>query len=253
MAIAATIVVSTSVIAEKSRPFIAAMIATLPISAGPALVFLALDHDDAFMRATLIGSMVTNMATGVFCVAYAAVAQRAGTMRSLGAALGAWALTGIALRGIDWSLIYAFLATGAVYALTISLVRRFLTNELNVAPPRAWYAIPLRAGAVACLVAVVTSLSWTLGPYFSGLLAVFPIVLSSLIVILHPRIGGVQTAALIANGLAGLLGFGVALGAAVLAVEPFGRFWALGIGLALCLVWNGGLVLMKRSRARSSL
>ena len=95
----------------------------------------------------------------------------------------------------------------------------------------------------------MTTLSWTLGPYYSGTLAALPIVLSSLIAILQPRIGGPQTAAMIANGLIGLLGFGFALAASVATIPAFGRFWALGIGLAVCLLWNGALVLFKRRAA----
>ena len=249
MAIAATIVVTTSVIAEKSRPFMAAMIATLPVSAGPALVFLALDHDDAFLSGTLMGAMSTNMATAAYCLAYAVVAQRAGTVASLGAALGAWGLASLVLRQVEWTLLLSLAATIVVYAVAIPLVQRFLSNRLSIAPPRAWYAIPLRALAVACLVAAVTTLSWTLGPYYSGVLAALPIVLSSLIAILQPRIGGPQTAAMIGSSLVGLLGFGFALAASVAAVPDLGRFWALGLGLAVCLVWNGALVVLKRRKA----
>lgn len=246
MAIAATIVVTTSVIAERSRPFVAAMVATLPVSAGPALVFLALDHDDAFIMATLTGAMATNMATAAYCLAYAVVAQRSSTLASLSAALGAWALANLALRQIEWTLLLSLAATVLVYAAAIPLVQRFLSNRLSVAPPRAWYAIPLRALAVACLVAAVTTLSWTLGPYYSGMLAALPIVLSSLIAILQPRIGGPQTAAMIGNGLVGLLGFGFALGAAIATVPMVGRFLALALGLAFCLAWNGALMIFKR-------
>ena len=49
MAIAAAFVVSASVITERSGPVIGALVATLPISAGPSYVFLALDHDAAFI------------------------------------------------------------------------------------------------------------------------------------------------------------------------------------------------------------
>lgn len=49
MAIAASFVVSASMIAERTGPVIGALVATLPISAGPTYVFLALDHDAAFI------------------------------------------------------------------------------------------------------------------------------------------------------------------------------------------------------------
>ncbi len=41
MAVAAAFVVSASVITERSGPVIGALVATLPISAGPSYVFLA--------------------------------------------------------------------------------------------------------------------------------------------------------------------------------------------------------------------
>ena len=44
MAITAAFVVSASVITERSGPVIGALVATLPISAGPSYVFLALDQ-----------------------------------------------------------------------------------------------------------------------------------------------------------------------------------------------------------------
>ena len=47
MAVAAAFVVSASIITERSGPVIGALIATLPISAGPSYTFLALDHDAA--------------------------------------------------------------------------------------------------------------------------------------------------------------------------------------------------------------
>ena len=44
MAVAAAFVVTASFIAERSGPVIGALVATLPISAGPSYAFLALDH-----------------------------------------------------------------------------------------------------------------------------------------------------------------------------------------------------------------
>ena len=49
MAITAAFVVSASIITERSGPAIGALVATLPISAGPSYVFLAFDHDASFI------------------------------------------------------------------------------------------------------------------------------------------------------------------------------------------------------------
>lgn len=248
MATAAFIVVSTSILAERSRPFVAAMLATLPISAGPALAFLAAEHPPAFMVAALQGALVTNIATGCYCLIYAYAAQRFGTVPSLLIGLAGWAVIAFGLQQVAWSLAGGLAASFVVFALLIRLARPFLTNERIAAPPRPWFAIPLRALAVGTLVAVVTGLSWTLGPTLSGLLTVFPIVLSSLIAILQPRIGGAQTVSVITSGLPGLMGFALALALAGWLVMPLGAFPALTIGLAVCLAWNGALVILGRKR-----
>ena len=56
--------------------------------------------------------------------------------------------------------------------------------------PTRWNDLALRAGLVALLVGVVVTFSFRIGPTGSGILAVFPIVLSSIMIILHHRVGG---------------------------------------------------------------
>ena len=76
MAIAAAFVVSASVITERSGPVIGALVATLPISAGPSYVFLALDHDAAFIAEGALASLPINGATIFLALTYSVLAQR---------------------------------------------------------------------------------------------------------------------------------------------------------------------------------
>ncbi len=46
-----------SMVAERSGPLIGALVATLPVSAGPVYVFLALDHDAAFIAQSALASL----------------------------------------------------------------------------------------------------------------------------------------------------------------------------------------------------
>ena len=84
----------------------------------------------------------------------------------------------------------------------------------------------------------------------TGQLAVFPIVLSSLMLIFQPRIGGPATAALIANGLWGLAGFSVALVVLHVAAIPLGIWAAFGLSLATSLAWNLTVWSIRRRLAR---
>src|SRR5258706_4256322 len=76
MAITAAFVVSASVITERSGPVIGALVATLPISAGPSYVFLALDHDAAFVAEGALARLPVNGATILLAVTYVVLAQR---------------------------------------------------------------------------------------------------------------------------------------------------------------------------------
>jgi hypothetical protein len=84
------------------------------------------------------------------------------------------------------------------------------------------------------------------GPKLAGILAVFPIVLISLMLILHPRIGGRATAAVIANTMWGLIGFGLSVLALHVAVVPLGAPAALVAALMVALAANATIFLLLR-------
>jgi hypothetical protein len=113
---------------------------------------------------------------------------------------------------------------------------------------RRWYDIPLRAALVATLVATLVTLSGWVGPKISGIIALFPVVFSSMMLILHPRIGGPTTAAVIANSGWGLLGFGVAIAVLHVAALRFGSMIALSLALTTSVSWNLGLWWISRRR-----
>src|SRR5258707_7040172 len=70
MAVTAAFVVSASVITERSGPVIRALVATLPISAGPSYVFLARDHDAAFIAEAALASLPINDIKIILCLTY---------------------------------------------------------------------------------------------------------------------------------------------------------------------------------------
>ncbi|MGH6977563.1 MAG: hypothetical protein ACREED_11100, partial [Stellaceae bacterium] len=115
-------------------------------------------------------------------------------------------------------------------------------------PPtiRRRYDVPLRAGMVSALVAAVVILSMRVGPTVTGLMALFPIVLISLILIFQPRIGGKATAALTANAVIGLGGFAAALVALHAAVIPLGVPAALALALLVSIGCNLAVAIARR-------
>jgi hypothetical protein len=249
MAVAAAFVVSASVITERSGPVIGALVATLPISAGPSYVFLALDHDAAFVAEGALASLPINAATIFLALTYSVLAQRFALWISAGAAIAVWLVFATVIRHFQWTLLAGVIVNAITFAICVPLLRPYTQVRKMPLITRRWYDIPLRAGLVAMLVATVVTTSGWVGPKISGIMALFPIVFTSLMLILHPRIGGVPTAAVIANGAWGLMGFGLAIAVMHVAVLQFGSAIGLSLALATCIGWNLALWWNGRRRA----
>jgi hypothetical protein len=250
MAMTAAIVVAASVAVERSGPFIGALITALPTAAGAAYIILAIEHPPAFIATSAVGSAAANAAVAVFALAYAALAQRHGIVLSLGVATLVWFGAAAALRLVDWTPATALALNAIVYGVTIPASARYRAAAPRESIIRTPYDLPLRAAAAAVVVATVTTASHQIGSFASGIFAVFPIVMGSLAVILHPRVGGKAAAAVFAHAQPALVGLCLGfLGVHYLA-EPVGVWWAFAAGLAIAMAWSGALWLLRRARMR---
>jgi len=247
MAVTAAFLLFATTVTERAGPLIGGLVATLPISAGPVYIFLALDHDAHFIGQSALGSLVVNPINAVYAVTYALLAQKRPLAVSMTGAFLAWLALVWASGFLAWTLPRAML-----WNVLVIGVCYWLSAPLRHAPmprvQRRWYDLILRAGMVALLVGVVVSLSFRIGARASGNLAVFPIVLSSMMIVLHHRVGGPATAAVMANAVIGLGGFAVAVVALCLTAEPLGSPLALAFALAVSLGCNL-LIYLARRRA----
>jgi hypothetical protein len=125
MAITAAFVVSASVITERSGPVIGALIATLPISAGPSYVFLALDHDASFIAQGALSSLPINAATIFLGLTYVVLAQRYSALVSCGAAVTLWIALALTARTVHWSLAGGLLVNAIAFSICVPILQRF--------------------------------------------------------------------------------------------------------------------------------
>src|SRR5213082_1527023 len=123
MAITAAFVVSASVITERSGPVIGALVATLPVSAGPSYVFLAIDHDAAFIAQGALASLPTNAATIFLGLTYVLLAQRHGALASWAGGAAVWLALAVAARKVEWTLAAGLLANAIAFAICIPAMR----------------------------------------------------------------------------------------------------------------------------------
>jgi hypothetical protein len=251
MVITAAFVVSASIITERSGPVIGALVATLPISAGPSYVFLSLDHDAAFIAQSALASLPINAVTICLSTTYVLLAQRRSLLVSCSAAVAVWLMLANIVQAVHWSLVGGLLVNAVAYGICVPILERYRHVKHMPLIVRRWYDVPLRASLVALLVGTVVTLSHWVGPTISGILALFPLVFTSMMLILHPRIGGPATAAVVANSGWGMVGFGLGITMLHAGTLHFGSAVGLSLGLATSVVWN--LALWWNSRRKAAM
>jgi hypothetical protein len=237
MAVTAAFLLAATVTAERAGPLVGGLVATLPVSAGPVYIFLALDHDAHFIAQAALGSLGTNAINVIFAVTYTLLAQKRSLFVSLGGAYAMWLALSYLSGGAHWPLLTAIAINVVVIGISMWVVHSFRHVRVMAVRPR-WYELLMRAGLVAALVGVVITLSFTIGPSLSGSFAVFPVTLTSIMIILHRRIGGPATAAVMANTIVGFGGFAIAVIALYLSAEALGSPLALALALAVSICCN---------------
>lgn len=222
---------------ERAGPLVGALVVTLPVTVWPAYVFLSLDHDAAFLARSAQSGLAINAVSAVFMLVYLVLAQRQRLYVSLCVAVGCWIGLALLVRAVEWTVGGAGLLNLVAYSTCIWLASRFREAEIPRLK-RQWYELPLRTVLVCALMGAVLVLSTWAGPVATGILAVYPISTTCTMLILHPRIGGHATAAVIANGLWGMIGIALGLLALCLAIVPLGTGIALALTLAVPVTWN---------------
>jgi len=246
MAITAGFVLAATVTAERAGPLVGGLVATLPLGAGPVYVFLALDHGAHFIAQSAINSLAINTVNVTFALVYALFAQKRSLLVSQPIALAVWFLLAWAVHAVHWTLFSAILLNVVVLSAAIALSHRL--RHVPIPRVRArWTDLALRATLVALLVGVTVTASFRIGPSGSGILAVFPIILISVQIILHRRVGGRPSAAVMANGIVGLIGFACACVVLHFTADAFGAAIGLALALATSIAW-GLLVFAARKR-----
>jgi uncharacterized membrane protein (GlpM family) len=252
MALTASIVVVISVVVERSGPFVGALIAALPTAAGAAYIILAFEHPPDFIAASAVGSAVATAAVSIFALIYTVLAQRHGLVLSLSVAIAVWFVVAAALRLGAWTPLTATLLNIVVFGATVPLSWRYRTSGPPAKFMRTAYDIPLRALTAAVVVAAVTTASYSIGSFVSGMFAVFPIVMACSVVILHPRVGGIASASMFAHAQIALNGLWLGFIVVHFLVAPLGVWGAFGVGLIVCIAWSGLLWLIRARKFRIS-
>jgi hypothetical protein len=244
MAIGASVVIAATVAAERAGPLIGALVATLPVSAGPSYFFLAFEQDAAFFSQSALGSLLLNASTAIYATTYVLLSQRNPFITCVPAATMTWLGSFFLFSRFIQSGVAAALLNIIVFGICFYLVRRYRDVRMPKIELR-WYDFAFRAGLVGTLIGIILLLHTIMGPLVTGALAAFPIVFTSMMLILHQRYGGPACAAVMANGITGLIGFGIAAYVLHVSAIPLGVSLALTIALCITVAWNLGVFALR--------
>ena len=87
----------------------------------------------------------------------------------------------------QWSFVEACVLFAVVFGGAIVALRRFVLASAPPPVPRVRSDLALRSLLVACVVLATTLASNLAGPAATGVLATYPVVFTSLVLILQPR------------------------------------------------------------------
>jgi hypothetical protein len=248
MAAVAVFIVISALISERAGPFFGAMVTSLPVYTGPLYLFLAIDHPPEFLAQVTVSSLGSCAVIPVFVLVYALMARTGwGALPSLLVAFSVWMAVAAVVQLNDWSLIEALLFALPIYGVAIVIGRSF-THAVAMTPTgRSWRDLLLRGLLVTCVVGAVNAMSPFLPVKLTGILSIMPTVMMSLILVLHGRIGGPATAAMLTHSITGMVGMLLAVTLVGLTIVPWGPAASLSAGLATSVSWNLTLIAIRQA------
>ena len=240
-----------SLVVRRWGPLLGGFLIALPLTSGPVLFFIALDHGTDFAAGAAKGSLAGCIPIVGFALAYALVAGRWRWPVALAAGIGGWAALALWVQAApDLALPLLAGLVVAVVWIALRLLPRADVVSLPAAAP-SW-DIPFRIAVVTGLVVALTAAAEVLGPRASGLLATVPAIAAALTVFSHQRDGSGHAQGVLRGLLGGLLATAAFHTVAASLLAPAGIAVAFVAAVAGALAVQGlGLLALRRSPAEA--
>jgi hypothetical protein len=186
-------------------PQVAGWLAGLPVLTGPILFLLALENGPVFAAAAATVSLSAVFGAVAFILAYARVCARRSPGISLLSGLAIWCGAALMLR---WLPLTPYVSLGIALLTLVIAPKLFprVSAPISITSLPKW-ELPLRMLAGAALTLAVTSLAVSIGPSWSGIFAVFPVMAIVLAVFSHRASGPAFAATLLRAMIWGLYAF----------------------------------------------
>ena len=253
LATTAALTVAISRVAERTGPFLASVLITLPIFAGPSFFFLMFEQSPDFIARGALYAFAGAGPVLAFTAGYIQASRGASLAGCLLAGALAWFAVALPMRLLPFDLTIAVLWALLGAAIAFAFRRRFDLHARPTAPPARWAHLLGRAGIAGLAVATVATVGGLLGPETTGLVVSFPLTMTASVWLLYRQYGGEFAAATLASTqrtLPSYASFCLALALLAEALPVQTAFWcALGVSVVSATVLA---LLGRRARRRLS-
>lgn len=227
-----------SLAGRRWGPEVAGWLAGLPVLTGPILFLLALENGPEFAAAAATVSLSAVFGAVAFIVAYARTCARRSPALSLLSGLAIWCCTALLLTRLPLTNLVSLGIALLALVIAPKLFPRIAAPILTAALPK--WELPLRMLAGAAVAFAVTTLAAAIGPSWSGMFAVFPVITIVLSVFSHRASGPAFAATLLRAmiwGLYALTSFCLTL-AALLPEQGVTVSFASATAVAIVVQWG---------------
>lgn len=215
-----TLIATASLVARRWGPSVGGWLVALPLTSGPVLFFLALDHGLDFAAVAAVGALAGLAAIAAFALAYA-LGGRPGPVVGFGLGVAAFVAVGLVLQPVlddpTWVVLAVVLA-----AISVALRGLPEGRGVPVTAEHPRWDIPARMAVAVVLVFALTSVAPSLGARLSGLVATFPVYVSVMATFTQRHAGLAAATDLLRGLLVGLYGTAAFFLVVVVTVVPAG-------------------------------
>ena len=226
-----------SLAGRRWGPAVAGWLAGLPVLTGPIQFLLALEHGPGFAAAAATVSLSAVFGAVAFIVTYARVCTRRSPAFSLLSGLAVWCCVALLLTRLTLTISVSLGIALLSLVIAPKLFPRISAPIVSVTLPK--WELPMRMLAGAGITIAVTTLAAAIGPAWSGMFAVFPVITIVLSVFSHRASGPAFTATLLRAmiwGLYSLASFCFAL-AVLLPQQGVAVSFLAAIAVAVAVQW----------------
>jgi uncharacterized membrane protein (GlpM family) len=194
-----------SLAGRRWGPEVAGWLAGFPALTGPILFLLALEYGPEFAAAATTVSLSAVFGAVAYILTYARLCARSSPGLSLLAGLASWCCVALLLPQLPLSNFISLCIALLTLAIAPKLFPRVSVPVLTSTLPK--WELPLRMLAGAAVTLAVTTLAAAIGPAWSGMFAVFPVLAIVLSVFSHRASGPAFATTLLKSMIWGLYAF----------------------------------------------